>query len=123
MCETNVETNFAPYWVQHPNRRQGEYLGLMTQMLAIVCRPLGINPPIMNATLATDMGYGYFQSADLNDVITGASIFRLRTFYSPAAHIARERNYVYNAVGNGAGVVQMEAMTSQQRSRPTCGIH
>jgi hypothetical protein len=110
ICETPQEPHFGAFWAQHVNRKTGEYLALMTQTPNYVCHGLGVPPTILNTALASDIGHGHWPSADYNDVVTGASIFRIRTPLSSTANQARERNYVYNMVGQGAGVVQMEAV-------------
>ena len=109
LCETNNEANFGPYWVSHIKRKSGEYLGLMTQAMAVTCRGLGVPPLILSPALAADIGSGTWVSADFNNVVSGLSIFRCRTAFSPTAAAAQERNYVYNMVGIGGGVVNVQA--------------
>ena len=109
ICETNNEADFGPYWVSQIKRKPGEYLGLMTQAMSVTCRGLGVPPLILSPALAADIGSGTWVSADFNNVVTGLSIFRCRTAFSTTAAAAQERNYVYNMVGIGGGVVNVQA--------------
>jgi hypothetical protein len=111
ICEVQSEADFAAFWTVYPAMRAGEWLGGLESTCTTIAAELGVSPPILSPSLATDIGGGKFTAYTANHVTQGLSPFRIATYLNSASTERMRRNMVYGFVGLGTGVAQADATT------------
>ena len=102
-------THLTAFWQAYGDLKSSSWLVTLEGRVEEVATHRGWAPPLLNASLVTDIGNGRLISPGLDKITEGLSIFRIRTPFSTDYDARVQQNRTYEVLTSGVGAPSMDA--------------